>query len=498
MIAVPRSVLLKRLRATHSVTGLATSALLYLICLSGTLAVFFESFERWEQPDVPEYRGYGGAQIERSVNAFLKQFETLPDKLFVVLPSADLPRMHLSADGIERYVHADGTLAAAPAADWTQMLLELHNHLLLPETWGLLVTGSLGAMLCALVINGLLAHPNLLKDLFKLRRTGNAAMRHTDVHNRLGVWGSPFFLMFGLTGAFFGLVGVLAAAGAQLWYGGDREALIADIYGADVKIEDARSDIDFAAALTELHRAVPEAEAEPIYLMVQNPGTDRPLLEIAATLPGRLIYSEIYRFLPSGKLLGHQGLSDGPAGRQVAYSVYRIHFGHFGGYASKLLYGALGLALTVICASGVNIWLARRAQPNHLDLLWSGFVWGVPLALSLAALGALLSGSPEILFLSVLSGSIAGSLLWRDAAALRRSLQWTLLLSLGAVIVVHAWRFGLAPRNGAVAGVHGAILVVAAYLLWRCQRRRQSARLQPAPRRGPAAPDRKLSIPNDR
>ena len=60
----------------------------------------------------------------------------------------------------------------------------------------------------------------------------------------------------------------------------------------------------------------------------------------------------------------------------------------------------------------------------------------------------------------------------------------------------------MVPRNGAVAGVHGAILVVAAFLFWRCQRRRQSARLQPAPRRSASASealtDRKFSVPNDR
>lgn len=52
---------------------------------------------------------------------------------------------------------------------------------------------------------------------------------------------------------------------------------------------------------------------------------------IAAMLPGRLVYSEIYRFTLDGEYINHQALSDGPAGRQLAYSVYRLHFGQFGG-----------------------------------------------------------------------------------------------------------------------------------------------------------------------
>src|SRR5690606_17318758 len=129
--------------------------------------------------------------------------------------------------------------------------------------------------------------------------------------------------------------------------------------------------------------------ATAIYLMIQSPGTEHQFLEIGATLPGRLVYSEIYRFDARGASLGHQGLSDGPLARQIAYSVYRLHFGHFGGWASKLLYGVLGQALAWVCVSGVNIWLARRDHRSVVNGLWDGLVWGVPIALAVAAATAL-------------------------------------------------------------------------------------------------------------
>lgn len=190
--------------------GLALAGLLYVICLTGTLSVFRDEFERWEQPLVPESPSYSAAQIARAVEQFRAEVVANPDKLYVVLPSESLPRLHLSADEQERYVRPDGTLDVAPVDGWTHMLVRLHAQLLLPETLGVIVTGSIGALLCALVLNGLLSHPNLVKDLFRWRRDRSDVLRHSDLHNRLGVWGSPFFLMFGLTGAFFGLVGVLA------------------------------------------------------------------------------------------------------------------------------------------------------------------------------------------------------------------------------------------------------------------------------------------------
>lgn len=38
----------------HTWIGVFLSVGLYLVCLSGTLAVFYQEFERWEQPDITE------------------------------------------------------------------------------------------------------------------------------------------------------------------------------------------------------------------------------------------------------------------------------------------------------------------------------------------------------------------------------------------------------------------------------------------------------------
>lgn len=480
------SAAIKRMRRAHSVLGLTLAGLLYVICLSGTLAVFHEEFERWEQPLVNESRTYSAPQIARAVDRFQTEVATKPDKLFVVLPTASLPRMHLSADGRERYVTADGALDVAPADGWTHLLVHLHNQLLLPETVGIIVTGSIGALLCALILNGLLSHPNLIKDLFHWRRDRSEVLRHTDLHNRLGVWGSPIFLMFGLTGAFFGLIGVLAAAGAERWFDGDREAVIASVYGADIQVAAAPSQIDYQRALNELARLAPDAT--PIYLMIQSPGTERQFLEIGATLPSRLIYSEIYRFDTSGTPLGHQGLSDGPLARQIAYSVYRLHFGHFGGWASKLLYGVLGLALAWVCVSGVNIWLARRDHRSVVNGLWEGLVWGLPTALTASATVALLEGPAQAILLATVA------LLPTAAGALpgllgRAPLRGLLALALATLAAVHIGRFGLGQPPVAIVidGLLGIVVLCLAWPLLAARRRRPLATAALSDPEGPMA-----------
>ena len=45
--------LAKRSLQSHTWLGLVVSAVMFLICLSGTIAVLHKEFERWEQPNIP-------------------------------------------------------------------------------------------------------------------------------------------------------------------------------------------------------------------------------------------------------------------------------------------------------------------------------------------------------------------------------------------------------------------------------------------------------------
>lgn len=391
----PSPDVVKRNLSAHSVIGLVVGALMYLICLTGTIAVLAFEFERWEQPEVAEFRHYDDAVLQRALASFLQRADEVADTVFIVLPSAEVPRMHVADEDHEWYLEPDGSLGPAVHPPWTEMLRDLHISLHLPTSVGIIVVSALGVMLLALTVSGLLAHPRLFKDAFRLRTGGSKRLEAADLHNRLSVWGLPFHLMIALTGALFGLLGPLALVAATAYYGGDEEALVADVYGADLVIDAPQQPLQIGAALAHLRALAPDAE--PIFLMIQQPGTRGQFLEVAARLPGRLIFSEIYQYGSDGSYLGQQGFSDGMAGRQAIYSIYRLHFGQFGGAAVKVLYVLLGLALTVVSASGVNIWLARRGGRDRINALWCATVWGIPLALAAAALQSLLVGGAPLI-----------------------------------------------------------------------------------------------------
>ena len=103
--------------------------------------------------------------------------------------------------------------------------------------------------------------------------------------------------------------------------------------------------------------------------------TPEQFIEIYARVPGKMIYSENYRFDSAGNYLGTAGYADGHWGKQVVYAMYRLHFGDFAGIPSKLLYFVLGIMLTVLCISGMEIWLAKKANPPLATRLWHCVVW---------------------------------------------------------------------------------------------------------------------------
>ncbi len=459
----------------HSVIGLCAGGLLYLICLTGTLAVFAEFFDRWEQPLVAEFTDYDAQTITTAMQAHSQRTGGFADSLFVVLPSESQPRMHVSGDHKEWYLQPDGSLGEPVVEGWTHMLRKLHYYLHLPETLGLLITGSLGALLLALIISGLIAHPRIFKDAFNLRLGGTRRLEQTDIHNRLSVWGLPFYMMSGITGAFFGLVGPLVYLSAAAFYDGDRQALIDDIYGADPVLDAPVVALDIARALETQQQLHPQAQ--PIFIVARQLGTRKQFLEIGATLPGRLIYAEMYRYSVDGHYLGQQGLADGPLGRQVLYSTYRLHFGYYGNFWVRVAYSVMGLALTVIAASGVNIWLARRGGRNWINDIWTATVWGIPLALSCAAIASvLLNLSALIGFISTSLVAMLFCLYQQDAHRSTTTLQGFLsasLLALGAGFFI---RFpdSLARPLGLSMAVVFASLAIGILLIIKARKRKLS------------------------
>ena len=114
------------------------------------------------------------------------------------------------------FADQEGNLLEEESVSFTQMLVDLHLYLNLPQSWGMILVSALGAIICTLVITGIIAHKRMSKDAFKLRRGGNGQQAQIDLHNRFGLWAAPFHLVIGITGAYFGMAGIILVLKTQV------------------------------------------------------------------------------------------------------------------------------------------------------------------------------------------------------------------------------------------------------------------------------------------
>ena len=358
----------------HTWVGVFLSVLLFLVCLSGTIAVFHFEFERWEQPHITEMENVSPEVVEKAMDSFLSRHTEESHHLFVVFPTSDIPRLVVENDHVAYFADDEGNLIEKESVSFTQMLVDLHLYLNLPHSWGMILVSALGAVICTLVITGIIAHKRITKDAFKLRRGGNGQQAQIDLHNRFGLWASPFHLVIGITGTYFGLAGIILIVIATLNYGGDRDAVVDQIFTPDPVLVPQEGKPAIGKAFAQMETLAPEKS--PIFLTVHEVGEPEQFIEIYAKAPNRMIYAEGYRFDTAGNYIGVAGYENGEWGKQLLWSMYRLHFGDFAGLVSKWLYFVLGVMLTMLCVSGMEIWLSKKAHPPLASRLWYATVWG--------------------------------------------------------------------------------------------------------------------------
>lgn len=386
----------------HNWVGVFLSVLLFLVCLSGTVAVFHLEFERWEQPHIQEMDNVSPQAIEKAMDTFLAQNPEESHHLFVVFPTSDIPRLVVENDHKAFFADQEGNLLEEESVSFTQMLVNLHLYLNLPQSWGMILVSALGAIICTLVITGIIAHKRLTKDAFKLRRGGNGQQAQIDLHNRFGLWAAPFHLLIGITGAYFGMAGIILVTVASLNYNGDRDAVVNQIFTPDPVLAPQEGKPAIGKAFAQMETLAPEKS--PIFLTVHEVGEPEQFIEIYAKAPNKMIYAEGYRFDTAGNYIGVAGYEFGEWGKQLVWAMYRLHFGDFAGMTSKWLYFVLGVMLTMLCVSGMEVWLSKKAHPPLASRLWYSVVWGSVSALALTAIADMfITGSLIVVFWTVMA-----------------------------------------------------------------------------------------------
>jgi uncharacterized iron-regulated membrane protein len=457
-----------RMIESHSILGLAFAALIYVVSLTGAFTVFVTEIEVWENAEiaapaasVPPHAyaaALGHALAERDPAGEVVNLLAYGPTPFAPVLAVRLNERDASGAFQQTNWLADpstGRLLGEVDAPLAHLIEELHVALHLPDPWGRYLVGLLGVCMFSLIISGILAHPTIVRDAFKLRLERNRRIAWTDMHNRLSVWGLPFHLVLTFTGGFLGLAGLIIGAVAMIAYEGDQERAIASIQGPQA--------IDGApqSGLPPIAQMVAEVrtDGKPITMIIVNGvGNVGGVTQIAVHDDRVLDANTAQMFRNDGQFLETYGGAHAPGGIRALAMLQPLHFGTFGGYPVKLLYFFMALALTWVTSSGMKIWFARRAQQGRpvprLEAAWQGMTAGLTLGLAAAAVASVAGAG--VWALTICLG------LWAMTLAVFLLRRWPLAQVYRVVVGTAAAALGAAAIGSAARGADSSVALAVA------------------------------------
>jgi uncharacterized iron-regulated membrane protein len=407
----------KRLLAVHGWSGVFLGLFLYLVVITGTVAVLGHEIGQWS---------VGGsmreAPLAQPLDTRVKQLALTVDPKY----REDVALFAGSARTITLFFHTHGTnsagdpddlgvrflldpetldvlrrdegygaeLPADRAGALDDFLATLHTSLHAPNPVGLYLTGLAGFVMLFAVASGIILHKHLLRDLFVAPRRSSRLLNRRDRHILAGSWSLPFGFLLAFTGTFFSFAGAIGLPiVAQVAFGGDQVAMIETIVG----VPEATS--NEPAAMGNLDAIIAQSSqrtgSHPDFVSIIHWGTADAKAQLTHLPSGSAIEgsNQIYNLVTGAYEGVKPDVGTTPSlGSKIFAWIGPLHFGHFAGLLSKLIWVSLGLATAYVTLTGLRLWVERRpgiAAGRVLGLAIPMVGYGVPIGLVGSAIGFL-------------------------------------------------------------------------------------------------------------
>jgi len=388
--------LIKSMAWLHTWAGLVVGWLLFVIFVGGTIACFDAELDDWTRPSLHGQPPTTQTQFDA---AFALSRERAPD--------AHAWWAHVSGPrerGIESYTLLDdGTQSKVvldpvsgepiPGTAGGEFFFVLHYNLH-AGTLGMYLVGLAGMLMMVALVAGVLIHKRIFKDFFTFRPRAGGQRAWLDGHNVTGVLGLPFHLMIAYTG--------VAIFTASYMFGGINAAYGGDIEHFFGEAGDYYHRAETGQPLRQLHSVdalVADAQrrmgVRVEWAAIEHPADSSAVIAFGTDHSRRVAWDmqQVYYDAATGAFL-HQTAPPG-AGYYTYSWLGGLHMAQFGGSALRWLYFLLGVAGCVMIASGMQVWVAKRAKKVAQAGALSGY--GLVLGLNVGVVAGMPLASAALL-----------------------------------------------------------------------------------------------------
>lgn len=354
----------------HTWGGLVFGWFLFAIFLTGTLSVFDKEITRWMQPELPAAGTEVSPQALVAITRFLAENARGAEKWSVTLPTDRSPNVGAWwSEGDDFHSRTFDNTTGAPIDARATMGGHFFVHFHFSFNWwpvGAYIVAAIAVGTLLMLVSGIVIHKRIFKDFFTFRLEASAQRSWLDAHNVTGVLALPFHLMIVYTGIVV-FHTTYVPAGIQAVYGGDD-----DRYFAEYFPEHKRPAAGQAAPIPDFAAFLKQGEAvwgkgRVASLTVAHPGDRAATVAVAPKIDDQLALrsDQVVFDAQSGAEIFRSPPSEGAA---TTWAVMTgLHFAHFGGAGVRWIYFMLGLAGSVMIATGLMLFEVKRARKHEAD-----------------------------------------------------------------------------------------------------------------------------------
>ena len=437
----------------HTWGGLIVGWLLFVIFLTGSLAVFDQEIDNWMNPELPAHQLTDEQAVQRALG-YLREHEPDAKQWGISLPYERSPQLQASTGGRRDGVSVtldpnNGEVLPVRETVGGRFFFLFHFTLHMPRMIGIYLVGALAMGMLAALVSGIVIHKKFFKEFFTFR-PAKGQRSWLDAHNASAVLLLPFHLMITYSGLAIFLVIYMPAAMDAL-FDGNREAFFKAQDTAPPALEIKRPATVEPAPLVALGPLLSKAREVmgPLSgVSISNPGKSNADIQIRPILGNRIA-------LIKGGGMRFDGVTgeqlSGPTEMRSTVLTHRVvsglHFAQFGGYPMRWLYFICGLISSAMIGSGLVLFTVKRRRKYASESRSAQVLYRVVEAINVTVMAGL-----SLACISLLWGNhlLPAGMAQRSDAELNVFFGvWTLSL-LHALLRprMHAWREQLALAGG--------------------------------------------------